>query len=254
MAHNLPDETLSLFAVGALEKNEMDQLITLLKSMEHTRLDKIGTYQFMMSLIPTTMKLDSPDPKVKEAVAKKLLSFQDEILKKIQARLSGEKEVSVKAAAPISVEGADNREKQSISDGLEKADPEPAKLSDSASEVENFPPDDSNAGMETEILSDNLVQETEEIAEELQTEDIKNFLDEEFSSDGFNIEQYDEISNPSVDHLNHHDETFAETPEEIVAEEFDIPDDISLSSESNSTENDILPDNADLLENNSVRG
>jgi RNA polymerase sigma-70 factor (ECF subfamily) len=76
-------EMISAFALGCMDAANFIQFKKYVESGGYLPPKELGELQNVVSLIPTVLELDIPDPKLKDNVAKKLLSFKDEIKEKI---------------------------------------------------------------------------------------------------------------------------------------------------------------------------
>ncbi|NOX17893.1 MAG: sigma-70 family RNA polymerase sigma factor [Chlorobi bacterium] len=84
-AEDDPDvyEMISAFALGCLDVANFIRFKKYVKGGGYLPRKELGELQNVVSLIPTVLELDIPDPKLKDNVAKKLLGFKDEIKEKI---------------------------------------------------------------------------------------------------------------------------------------------------------------------------
>ncbi len=76
-------EMISAFALGCMDVANFIQFKKYVQSGGYLPPKELGELQNVVSLIPTVLELDIPDPKLKDNVAKKLLSYKNEIKEKI---------------------------------------------------------------------------------------------------------------------------------------------------------------------------
>lgn len=88
MADNPIREMISAYALGCIDKENLIQFRDYISKGGKLPKKEMGDLQNIVSLIPTILETETPNPKLKEAVAKKLLSFQEET----KARIREQKE------------------------------------------------------------------------------------------------------------------------------------------------------------------
>ena len=67
------------YSLGCLDKEELERLKSLNDSTEELDFKELGEFQNLVSLLPSTLTLENPDPQLKDNVAKKLYRLKDEI-------------------------------------------------------------------------------------------------------------------------------------------------------------------------------
>lgn len=86
MADTALNEMAAAFGAGCLDKKNLTHFKDYLGRGGKLPGKELGEVQNIVSLIPLILDEEKPDPKVKDAVAKKLLSYQNEIKAKIRER------------------------------------------------------------------------------------------------------------------------------------------------------------------------
>ena len=81
---NAIHEMISAFASGCMDKNNYRQFKEYLESDGEVPPGELGELQNVISLLPVILELENPNPKIKDRVAKRLISLQDEIKEKIR--------------------------------------------------------------------------------------------------------------------------------------------------------------------------
>lgn len=84
MADKAIHEMISAFASGCMDKKNHIQFRDYVLREGDMPAGELGEFLNIMSLIPSILEIEKPDKEVKERVAKKLLSYQDEIQEKIK--------------------------------------------------------------------------------------------------------------------------------------------------------------------------
>jgi hypothetical protein len=67
------------YSLGCLDKEELERLKSLNNGEEELNFKELGEFQNLVSLLPSTLTLETPDPQLKDNVAKKLYRLKDEI-------------------------------------------------------------------------------------------------------------------------------------------------------------------------------
>src|ERR1035437_7310352 len=67
------------YSLGCLDNEELQRLREHLNSGENHNIQELGEFQNLVSLLPSTLKIENPDPQLKDNVAKKLYRLKDEI-------------------------------------------------------------------------------------------------------------------------------------------------------------------------------
>ena len=86
----MPDSTIiyemiSAFVLGCMDKENYDYFKNYIDNNGKLPLNDFSEFQILVSLIPTLLEISKPDPKLKDLVAKNILSYQEEIKAKIRA-------------------------------------------------------------------------------------------------------------------------------------------------------------------------
>jgi|GEM_PF-693042 len=197
-------EQLQAYALGCLDKNDFRNLRNYIHSGEEYPWQELGEYQNLSALLPSILKIEMPDPQLKDKVARKLYRIRDEIRAK---------KTSEFGAARVSTPPLTPEPPQPVYDEPETSMYEdPASYDEPASEendlqaydeeitpAENAPADDiySHMVFEQEPELHELNKESEQ--EEIQEEEPKQFSDFEIvtpsrkSSDFFRPSQETQI-------------------------------------------------------------
>lgn len=69
---------LHAFALGCLEREEYDLMMEYFKSNQDYPWQELGEYQNLVALLPSFLNIESPDPRVKDMVARKLYRLRDQ--------------------------------------------------------------------------------------------------------------------------------------------------------------------------------
>jgi hypothetical protein len=67
------------YSLGCLDNEELQRLREHLDRGEEFNIQELGEFQNLASLLPSTLKIENPDPQLKDNVAKKLYRLKDEI-------------------------------------------------------------------------------------------------------------------------------------------------------------------------------
>jgi hypothetical protein len=67
------------YSLGCIDKEELLELNSQLDNGEEFNIKELGEFQNLVSLLPSTLTLENPDPQLKDNVAKKLYRLKDEI-------------------------------------------------------------------------------------------------------------------------------------------------------------------------------
>lgn len=67
------------YSLGCLDKEELEKLKSLNNDEKELNFKELGEFQNLVSLLPSTLTLETPDPQLKDNVAKKLYRLKDEI-------------------------------------------------------------------------------------------------------------------------------------------------------------------------------
>lgn len=86
MADQAIHEMISAFAAGCMDDQNYKQFKNYIRSGGELPEGELGELQNVISLVPAILDLEQPDAELKEKVAKKLISLQDEIKKKIKEK------------------------------------------------------------------------------------------------------------------------------------------------------------------------
>jgi hypothetical protein len=84
MANNPIQEMIAAFAVGCMDKENFIQFKDYLKEEGELPKGELGELQNIVSMIPIILELETPDPSLKDNVAKRLINMKDEIKTKIR--------------------------------------------------------------------------------------------------------------------------------------------------------------------------
>lgn len=84
MADQAIHEMISAFAAGCMDDQNYKQFKNYVRSGGELPEGELGELQNVISLVPSILDLEQPDAELKERVAKKLISLQEEIKKKIK--------------------------------------------------------------------------------------------------------------------------------------------------------------------------
>ena len=94
MADQAIHEMISAFAAGCMDDQNYKQFKNYVRSGGELPDGELGELQNVISLVPAVLDLEQPDAELKEKVAKKLISLQDEIKKRIKNKKEkGEQEL-----------------------------------------------------------------------------------------------------------------------------------------------------------------
>lgn len=85
MASNAIHEMISAFAAGCMDKKNHKTFREYVGSGGEMPVGELGELQNVISLLPVILELEKPNPDLKDKVAKRLISLQDEIKDKIKA-------------------------------------------------------------------------------------------------------------------------------------------------------------------------
>lgn len=111
MEENKPKEILHAYSAGCLDKENYPQLFDLLNSGNENFARELAGMQNIISLIPAILEMEQPNPRVKDNVARKLLSIKGETKTEIRPlSVSAEKE-------PAAAESSPEKEKEEINNG-----------------------------------------------------------------------------------------------------------------------------------------
>lgn len=83
MADKVIHEMVSAFAAGCMDKKNFTQVKDYIESGGELPHNELGELQNLIALIPVVLEEETPAPELKDKVARKLLSYQDEIKAKI---------------------------------------------------------------------------------------------------------------------------------------------------------------------------
>lgn len=86
MADQAIHEMISAFAAGCMDQENYKQFKNYIRSGGELPEGELGELQNVVSLVPSILDLEKPDAELKEKVAKRLISLQDEIKKKIKEK------------------------------------------------------------------------------------------------------------------------------------------------------------------------
>ena len=86
MADQAIHEMISAFAAGCMDQENYKQFRNYIRSGGELPEGELGELQNVISLVPSILDLEQPDAELKERVAKKLISLQTEIKKKIKEK------------------------------------------------------------------------------------------------------------------------------------------------------------------------
>jgi len=78
-------EMISAFVLGCMNRENYDNFKNYNDNNGKLPLNDFSEFQIMVSLIPTLLETSKPDPKIKDLVAKNILSYQEDIKAKIRA-------------------------------------------------------------------------------------------------------------------------------------------------------------------------
>lgn len=84
MAERIIQEMISAYAAGCMDKENFEQFRNYKDSRGELPEGELGELQNLMALIPTILEPEQPNPKLKNRVAKRLMSLQEEIKGKIK--------------------------------------------------------------------------------------------------------------------------------------------------------------------------
>lgn len=86
MADKAIYEMISAFASGCMDSENYKYFRNYLLSDGEMPKGELGELQNVISLVPSILETETPNPELKEKVAKKLISLQDEIKLKIKEK------------------------------------------------------------------------------------------------------------------------------------------------------------------------
>ena len=86
MADQAIHEMISAFAAGCMDEENYKQFKNYIRSGGELPEGELGELQNVISLVPAILDLEQPQTELKERVAKKLISLQDEIKKRIKEK------------------------------------------------------------------------------------------------------------------------------------------------------------------------
>lgn len=86
MADQAIHEMISAFAAGCMDDQNYRQFKNYVRSGGELPEGELGELQNVVSLVPSILDLEQPDAELKERVAKKLISLQDEIKRRIKEK------------------------------------------------------------------------------------------------------------------------------------------------------------------------
>lgn len=84
MAANAIHEMISAYAAGCMDKKNFKTFREYMAEGGDLPVGELGELQNVISLLPVILELEKPNPAIKDKVAKKLISLQDEIKEKIR--------------------------------------------------------------------------------------------------------------------------------------------------------------------------
>lgn len=84
MASNAIHEMISAYAAGCMDKKNIQTFREYVESGGDLPVGELGELQNVISLLPVILELEKPSPALKDKVAKKLISLQDDIKDKIK--------------------------------------------------------------------------------------------------------------------------------------------------------------------------
>lgn len=84
MAANALHEMISAYAAGCMDKKNIRAFRDYVNDGGELPVGELGELQNVISLLPVILELEKPDPELKDKIAKKLISLQDEIKDKIR--------------------------------------------------------------------------------------------------------------------------------------------------------------------------
>lgn len=84
MAANAIHEMISAYAAGCMDKKNFKTFREYMSEGGDLPVGELGELQNVISLLPVILELEKPNPAIKDKVAKKLISLQDEIKEKIR--------------------------------------------------------------------------------------------------------------------------------------------------------------------------
>ncbi len=79
-------EILSAYALGCMDKKNLDHFKEYIEIEGDLPYELLSDYVNLSALIPTILTVENPNPKLKETVAKNLLTLQDEVKERIKQR------------------------------------------------------------------------------------------------------------------------------------------------------------------------
>ncbi len=84
MAHNPLSEMIAAFAAGCMDKDNFVQFKDYFSAGGELPESELGDLQNIVSMVPVILDIENPDPAIKDNIAKKLISMQDEIKTRIR--------------------------------------------------------------------------------------------------------------------------------------------------------------------------
>lgn len=105
MASNAIHEMISAFAAGCMDRKNHKTFREYVEDGGEMPVGELGELQNVISLLPVILELEKPTPELKDKVAKRLISLQDEIKDKIKATKQ-----STKTAAKTVISSVDEEE------------------------------------------------------------------------------------------------------------------------------------------------
>lgn len=84
MASNAIHEMIAAYSAGCMDKKNYQNFREYIESGGDMPVGELGELQNVIALLPIILELEKPSPEIKDKVAKKLISLQDEIKEKIK--------------------------------------------------------------------------------------------------------------------------------------------------------------------------
>jgi hypothetical protein len=86
MADQAVSEMISAFAAGCMDKENFIHFNNYIRNKGELPYKELGRFQIITSMLPAILEQEEPDPDLKNKVARKLISMQDEIKERIKSQ------------------------------------------------------------------------------------------------------------------------------------------------------------------------
>lgn len=159
MAEDTRKEMISAFTVGCMDKENYDYFMEYLQKEGKNITTELGELQNIISLLPTVLEEEKPDPELKKRVAKKLLSLKDEIKSKIELEKQKNSTTlnKVKEIKEIEVDEKSDKEIHSEKEPVENINKKPEEVLERVVEPPPLPED---------LMSEKIIKRKHRLQEE----------------------------------------------------------------------------------------